>query len=169
MHGTMTLDELNLAPSATLTMMKCSDRGVMHRGELESRLREAQGDAIDVEGLTYEGLVELTERLGTAAPGEGSSFVALSREQLEANSELLSPQMYLASLDESSDMANETNENECRCPICLGEYDATDTTKSLRKLTHCNHMFHTGCLETWLGTNKSSCPLCKMSVCPESL
>ena len=167
MHGTMTLDELNLAPSATLTMMKCSDRGVMHRGELESRLREAQGDAIDVEGLTYEGLVELTERLGAAAPAEGSSFVALSREQLEANSELLSPQEYLASLDEATDMAKEANESERRCPICLGEYDTTDTSNSLRKLTHCSHMFHTGCLETWLGT-KSSCPLCKKSVCPES-
>ena len=52
MHGTKSLMELNLAPSATLTVMKCSERGVMYRGEVESRLRAAQGDAMDVEGLT---------------------------------------------------------------------------------------------------------------------
>jgi len=52
MHGTKTLDSLNLAPSATLTVMKCNERGIVYRGEVESRLNEAQGDAMDVEGLT---------------------------------------------------------------------------------------------------------------------
>lgn len=52
MHGTKSLDSLNLAPSATLTVMKCNERGIVYRGEVESRLNEAQGDAMDVEGLT---------------------------------------------------------------------------------------------------------------------
>lgn len=164
MHGTKSLDELNLAPSATLTVMKCSDRGIMHRGELESRLRQAQGDAIDVEGLTYEGLVELTERLGAAAPVQGTSFIGLSRKELEFHSEVFSASTYLRELESYTE---EANDDDLRCPICLGEYDSTDTSKSLRKLSNCDHIFHTGCLETWLRT-KSSCPLCKKSVCPDS-
>lgn len=52
MHGARSLAELNLAPSATLTVMRCRERGVVYRGEVESRLRSAQGDAMDVEGLT---------------------------------------------------------------------------------------------------------------------
>ncbi|KAG7374932.1 ubiquitin-conjugating enzyme [Nitzschia inconspicua] len=157
-HGTKTLENLNLVPSATLTVMKCQDRGVVYRGELESRLREAQGDAIDVDGLTYEGLVELTERVGTASPTNGASFVSLTVEELESNSEKVSAADYLASLDEL------VGEDARACPICLGNYDASDSTVSVRTLTKCHHHFHTACLETWL-TNKSSCPLCKTSVC----
>ena len=164
MHGAKTLDELNLAPSATLTLMKCSDRGVLHRGELESRLRQARGDALDVDGLTYEGLVELTERVGNAVPAEGSAFVNLTAEDLENNSETFSPSNYLAELDSSME---EHGEDERRCPICLGEYDQSDTSASLRKLKTCSHIFHSACLETWLRT-KSSCPLCKKAVNPES-
>ncbi|KAG7348884.1 ubiquitin-conjugating enzyme [Nitzschia inconspicua] len=157
-HGTKTLENLNLVPSATLTVMKCQDRGVVYRGELESRLREAQGDAIDVDGLTYEGLVELTERVGAASPMNGASFVSLTVEELESNSEKVSAADYLASLDEL------VGEDARACPICLGNYDASDSTMSVRILTKCHHHFHTACIETWL-TNKSSCPLCKTSVC----
>eukprot|EP00581_Thalassiosira_minuscula_P008299 CAMPEP_0183702758 /NCGR_PEP_ID=MMETSP0737-20130205/759_1 /TAXON_ID=385413 /ORGANISM="Thalassiosira miniscula, Strain CCMP1093" /LENGTH=1186 /DNA_ID=CAMNT_0025929429 /DNA_START=37 /DNA_END=3598 /DNA_ORIENTATION=+ len=103
MHGTKTLMELNLAPSATLTVMKCNERGVMYRGEVESRLRSAQGDAMDVEGLTYEGLMELTERVGKAAPKEGEAFLNLTIEQFESNTKKISPSVYLANLESSTE------------------------------------------------------------------
>jgi ubiquitin-protein ligase len=157
MHGTKTLDELNLAPSATLTVMKCKDRGVVYRGELEDRLHQAQGDAMDVEGLTYEGLVELTERVGGATPSTGIAFMSLTIEELNENSEMLSPADYLASLGDARE------EDAIQCPVCLGDYVASDTTMSIRKLANCQHHFHTACLETWL-SNKSSCPLCKTAV-----
>ena len=146
MHGTKTLSELGLAPSATLTVMKCADRGVAFRGELESRLTAAQGNAMDVEGLTYEGLLELTERVGAAKPAP------ITKETLDRNSTLLSPS------------GLETNtEEDGRCPICLGEFDPTETSKTLRKLHNCGHVFHEACFATWLNT-KSSCPLCKTSI-----
>jgi ubiquitin-protein ligase len=160
MHGTISLDDLNLAPSATLTVMKCQDRGILKRGELESRLGEAQGDAMDVDGLTYEGLVELTERVGSAAPSGGSAFVSLTVEQLDANSQSFSPAEYLATLDS----VGAVDEDERRCPVCLGNYDASDARISVRRLAKCGHHFHSACLETWLA-NKSSCPLCKCSIC----
>lgn len=144
MHGTKTLDELGLAPSATLTVMKCSDRGLVYRGELESRLTTAQGNAMDVDGLTYEGLMELTERVGAAKPK------AITREILDRNSTLLSP----LSLE---------NDGEGHCPVCLGEFDPADTNKTLRRLNQCSHIFHEACVVTWLGT-KSSCPICKSPI-----
>ncbi|CAB9503244.1 (E3-independent) E2 ubiquitin-conjugating enzyme UBE2O [Seminavis robusta] len=157
LHGVKSLSELNLAPSATLTIMKCQDRGVMYRGELESRIQGAQGDAMEVDGLTYEGLVELTERVGAVAPD-------INPEELEKNSQTMSPAAYLAELGASME---EVGEDARKCPICLGDYDGTDETESLRKLTACGHLFHSGCVETWLET-KSSCPLCKTSIKPEN-
>lgn len=160
MHGTKSLMELNLAPSATLTVMKCSERGVMYRGEVESRLRAAQGDAMDVEGLTYEGLMELTERVGRAAPKEGSAYLTMTTEEFEANTEEISPSAYLARMESSME---EHGEEDCRCPICLGSYDESDETPSLRTAKNCGHTMHAGCLQTWLKTN-SSCPLCKVPI-----
>lgn len=144
MHGTKTLTELGLVPSATLTVMKCADRGLARRGEVESRLAEANGGAMDVDGLTYEGLLELTERVGAAKP------TAITQELLDQNTVLLSP-------------SELKNGDEGNCPICLGEYDPTDTNKTLRKLYQCGHLMHAACLATWLGT-KSSCPICKTDV-----
>lgn len=160
MHGTRSLAELHLAPSATLTVMKCSERGVMYRGEVESRLRAAQGDAMDVDGLTYEGLTELTERVGRAGPKEGCMFLTMTTEEFEANTEKISPSSYLAALEKAT---GEHGTEDCRCPICLGSYDKLDTTLSLRTIKNCEHTMHAGCLTTWLKTN-SSCPLCKMNI-----
>mmetsp|Transcript_24084 Transcript_24084/g.43359 ORF Transcript_24084/g.43359 Transcript_24084/m.43359 type:complete len:812 (+) Transcript_24084:980-3415(+) len=160
MHGTKSLAELNLSPSATLTVMKCNERGIVYRGEVESRLKSAQGDAMDVEGLTYEGLVELTERVGNAAPKEGEAFLTLTMEDYEDNTTKISPSAYLADLDNS---VEEHGEEDRRCPICLGCYDGSDITPTLRTVKNCGHTMHAGCLQTWLRTN-SSCPLCKMPI-----
>lgn len=160
-HGANTLVELNLAPSATLTVMRCSERGVMLRGDLESRLRQAQGDSIDLDGLTYEGLVELTERIGVAGPSE-DAFMSLSAKDLDQNSSTFSPAFYLSMMD------TEIDDSERQCPVCLGGYDSTDETDSLRELHNCAHVFHTACLETWLKT-KASCPLCKTCVAAEKV
>lgn len=154
MHGTKSLAELNLAPSATLVVMMCHARGVVHRGELEARLKQAQGNAMELSGLSYEGLVELTERVGTAAPPDGAVSLTLSEQDLERNSTLISPRSYLAT---------GVPDEEQKCPICLGQYSSEEESKCLRKLNHCGHIFHDACFFTWIRT-KSSCPLCKASI-----
>ena len=148
MHGTKSLEDLNLAPSATLTVMKSQERGIALRGEVESRLNAAQGDAIDVDGLTYEGLMELTERVGKAGDGD-DSFLTLTSEDFEAHTTQLS-----YCVEEST---------EDHCPICLGSYDENSDNTPLRKVKNCGHVMHQGCLETWL-SSKSSCPLCKVPI-----
>ena len=148
MHGTKTLKDLDLVPSATLTAMMCAERGMVRRGDLENRLNEAQGDAMDVEGLSYEGLLELTERVGVPD-------LNLEQDQLNENSTLLSPADYLA--------GTKLSEEDRRCLICLGDFDPADTELSLRKLKRCPHTFHVACLGTWL-RKKSSCPICKQAI-----
>jgi len=159
MHGTKSLEDLGLSPSAALTVMNCANRGVVHRGELADRLNEAEGMAMDVEGLTYEGLLELTERVGLAEPAEGSTFLGVTEDELKAQSSLVSPFAYIKDSDHT--------DNDLRCPVCLGEFDDADSSPSLRRLRPCSHVFHRSCLDTWLRT-KSACPICKTSIVPKS-
>ncbi|KAJ8618372.1 hypothetical protein MRB53_014558 [Persea americana] len=43
------------------------------------------------------------------------------------------------------------------CPICLTEFGDGDP---IRVLPQCGHVFHVGCVDTWLGSH-SSCPSCR--------
>jgi hypothetical protein len=151
MHGSISLKDLGMCPSATLTVMMCSSRGQVKRGILESKLGEAQGDAMDVEGLGYEALQELGEKMGIVKPGEGT----WKGIDLEKVSRVTSPKEYL--------MQKSAEENDLRCPICLGSFDPTESETQLRTLLPCNHTFHSACLATWLST-KTNCPVCKCSL-----
>ncbi|CAI0392870.1 unnamed protein product [Linum tenue] len=44
------------------------------------------------------------------------------------------------------------------CSICLEEYEVGDC---LRVLPNCDHVFHRGCIDLWLSTRSSSCPICR--------
>lgn len=154
MHGSMSLKDLGLTPSATLTVMRTDERGQVKRGILESKLGEANGDAMDVEGLGYEALQELGERIGIAAPGDGT-WKGIDESTLETISTVISPNDYL------SQKLDQDTKKESKCPICLGEFDTTDAT--LLQLKNCGHTFHSACLRTWLNT-KTNCPICKGSL-----
>ncbi|XP_073301064.1 putative RING-H2 finger protein ATL21A [Primulina huaijiensis] len=47
--------------------------------------------------------------------------------------------------------------NGTTCPICLEEYNPTETVKSI---IECGHCFHDSCIDQWLRTH-SSCPICR--------
>lgn len=53
------------------------------------------------------------------------------------------------------------------CPICLNAYvsslpeAAADVQETLVE-THCQHVFHHLCLQGWLSTGKTSCPMCRV-------
>ncbi|KAL5251186.1 hypothetical protein ACHWQZ_G016780 [Mnemiopsis leidyi] len=49
------------------------------------------------------------------------------------------------------------------CAICLKKFGKK---KILRELA-CKHVFHKTCVDVWL-LNKTSCPLCRASTCPNS-
>lgn len=166
MHGHQTLSQLGLVSrvATTLIVMMCADRGVVKRGALESRLAGAMGDAMDVDGLTYEGLVELTEHVGVAELNDGTKFQRGSLEWMEEHDGLMlmSPKEY-SSPGTTTDTDSKPSHNIENCPICLGQFHCTDASKSLVQIASCSHVFHVGCLLTWVST-KSSCPVCKGTI-----
>lgn len=48
------------------------------------------------------------------------------------------------------------------CAVCLSEFEGYDT---LRLLPRCNHVFHPGCIDTWLAS-QVTCPVCRATVAP---
>ncbi len=53
--------------------------------------------------------------------------------------------------------------SQSTCSICLDDFDSHSTV--VRELP-CGHVFHPECVDTFLTTNSSLCPLCKKSVLP---
>lgn len=49
---------------------------------------------------------------------------------------------------------------ECRCCVCLGEFEVKEELLQVRA---CKHMFHVDCIRHWLH-NHSTCPLCRAPV-----
>ncbi|OAE26127.1 hypothetical protein AXG93_2227s1100 [Marchantia polymorpha subsp. ruderalis] len=49
------------------------------------------------------------------------------------------------------------------CTVCLSEFSDND---SVYELPQCKHIFHKACLNEWLQTNRTTCPLCRSSLQP---
>lgn len=58
------------------------------------------------------------------------------------------------------------NDQSEECSVCLSTFD---TGEEIRKVKQCNHSFHKHCLDTWLGQDFATCPLCRTSVLPERI
>ena len=61
--------------------------------------------------------------------------------------------------------------SQTTCPICLDDFEHNDTV--VRELP-CQHIFHPECVDEFLRTNSSLCPMCKKSAlptgyCPENI
>ncbi|PVU89810.1 hypothetical protein BB559_004935 [Furculomyces boomerangus] len=48
-------------------------------------------------------------------------------------------------------------ENDVECQICFEKIELTEDIR----LISCNHLFHTQCIDTWLTTRSSFCPICR--------
>ncbi|CAG8622648.1 11206_t:CDS:2 [Funneliformis caledonium] len=51
------------------------------------------------------------------------------------------------------------------CSICLEEYSDGETLRELP----CSHFYHIDCVEKWLTTKSSHCPLCKQDATPPAI
>ena len=45
---------------------------------------------------------------------------------------------------------------ECRCAICLEDYEAG----AVLRMLPCRHQYHAACLDKWLAC-KATCPICQ--------
>jgi len=52
------------------------------------------------------------------------------------------------------------------CPICLEDFTEGET---LRQLPSCSHLYHVDCVDKWLTTKSSLCPLCKKDATPPEI
>lgn len=101
---------------------------------------------LDIDSMSYEELVELSDRIGYVSTGLRDDEITrcLGRTKLAVSTDL------------SSHLASEM---ERKCSICQEEYEADDETGKL----NCGHFYHIYCIKQWLG-QKNSCPICKTSV-----
>lgn len=52
--------------------------------------------------------------------------------------------------------------DELECSICMCAMESNNNTTMT---TRCNHTFHKTCIQRWLDTGKTTCPLCRCTVC----
>jgi RING/U-box domain-containing protein len=48
------------------------------------------------------------------------------------------------------------------CRVCLARFEPESVVSRLP----CGHLFHSGCLETWLRYDRATCPLCRARLLP---
>lgn len=63
----------------------------------------------------------------------------------------------------SASMTSSTTFSQPTCPICIDDFEPNET--KVRELP-CRHIFHPDCIDTFLLSNSSLCPMCKQSVLP---
>ena len=61
---------------------------------------------------------------------------------------------------EISQKEDNKNEHFEKCVICMEKYEINDEVKTLP----CFHIFHKECIDQWLKSGKSTCPICKTKV-----
>ena len=62
---------------------------------------------------------------------------------------------------------NQSVANTTTCPICLGDFEASDMVSSCSKGSKCTHLFHEKCLFPWLN-KQPSCPCCRYQILPRA-
>jgi len=137
--------------------------------------------AYPTRGVAFEGTLIVYEGSFKSRNVQPELFIVpthgyVSPQLNELNRQLFHLQLLMQSMDmgaehEGSDpsiiqtlpthkLANiPTNPEAARCMICLTDYEIGEMVKTLP----CFHMFHPGCIDTWLDKSKL-CPLCRASV-----
>ena len=142
--GDASLAALGLDDGLTLVAMPAGARGQVIRGSVLAALGNAMGDAADVDGMDYEELLELQERIGTATDER-----AAAAEALESTTTF--------EVSEADTAARRTAGGDAaRCVVCMEDIAVGDV---LRRMAKCPHACHAPCLERWLATNPK-CPVC---------
>lgn len=94
------------------------------------------------------------DRLAPAAPGVGASERLLQRALLRPARLGPIPGVTTTTCGAAAAAAGDD------CSVCLAGFEAGAVVNQLP----CAHVFHRGCLETWLRYERATCPLCRARV-----
>ncbi|KAF7071628.1 hypothetical protein CFC21_076898 [Triticum aestivum] len=61
----------------------------------------------------------------------------------------------------SEEEGKELRRSQSSCVICLAQYEGGERCSVL---PGCGHVFHRGCVATWLHTTHNTCPLCRATI-----
>ena len=142
--GDASLAVLGLDDGLTLVAMPADARGRVVRGSVLAALGNAMGDAADVDGMDYEELLELQERIGTATDERAAAAAALESTTTFEVSEA------------DVETRRAAGGDAARCVVCMEDIAVGDV---LRRMAKCPHACYAPCLERWLATNPK-CPVC---------
>lgn len=87
--------------------------------------------------------------------GNNNRPAGLTTEQIADNSTV----MTYAATDDTNNQPSSSI-----CSICTLEYEPQ---QQIRSLDHCDHAFHTSCIDRWL-SDHNTCPLCRANVIPSA-
>ena len=124
----------------------------------------------DIDHLSYEELMELSERIGPAASkGASDQVIASLPERVipptttttttttSSTSTSTSAPVEVIEAEEASSTSAFSSEEICA--VCRDEFAPGDVLKTMP----CFHSFHGACLEPWLKIN-ATCPICKTDI-----
>ncbi|KAM7267956.1 hypothetical protein ACFE04_010122 [Oxalis oulophora] len=98
---------------------------------------------LDVDGMTYEQLLELGDRIGYVSTGLKEDEINRCLRKIKHLNLNDSPTKLQVHVDK-------------KCTVCQFEYEEGEEIGKL----DCGHSFHISCIRQWLG-QKNSCPVCK--------
>ncbi|CAG8507972.1 10751_t:CDS:1, partial [Acaulospora morrowiae] len=122
---------------------------------------EGKGKTDDVNNISDDGIDEQSRQHKLCRKSSTRSTKSQRSERAVGSASLLysSPDTDTTSSDHISN--SETRET---CAICLEDFDNGDEVRELP----CRHWYHVECIDPWLTTKSSSCPLCKKDCKPEN-
>lgn len=142
--GNRSLSQLELVPSAMLSVLRAEDRGRVESGSVEAALHTG-----DIEGLSYEELLELEHRMGDGeSDGKRAKKNRLDRLYMKRT------KVHTFTAKAANEAVGRSDDN--RCSICLEDYREATQIRTL----WCGHDFHQACVDQWF-TVREECPVCR--------
>ncbi|KAG0252719.1 hypothetical protein BG011_006839 [Mortierella polycephala] len=154
----------------------------MQRAEAEAADMSDDNAAMDIERITAA-IVSTTRRgsyrrISQSRQGQGqlgqdvgsmptstttsvSSSLSLSLSSSDEKPRICSR---VHATSEKTDLPFANANAQTMCAVCLGEYEVGDQVRTLP----CHHQYHLECIDPWLLTVASFCPICKRDVWPGS-
>jgi len=109
------------------------------------RRRFLVSDGHNIDGMDYEQLLALQERVGAVSRGASNEQIAALPTTRAQPPSTTSPTAAGA---------------QATCAVCLEDYGAGQALRTLP----CLHRFHRECIDPWLRVNRC-CPVCKRDIC----